>query len=257
MTETISLFDSLFATARRQATCEQIRLALATLRRLAGLPGLTSSQSERVNAMQGELLLKRRKYRSARRRLVAAARLTPTNPRYFYLLGLACRHDPEGDLDRASRYFARCLRLSPTHARCLGEAGLLAITMGDADRGLELLRRAVENEPDSAPAIVRLCRGLRQAGQPDEALRQTRLSQFRLPRCPALQRLSAELRLDRLRCRQECDASEQEDAGPVMLPFLRLITSDAPSPYRRDDAETVRGPHLMRMQQRRSWRKAP
>ena len=257
MTETISLFDSLFATARRQATCQQIRLALATLSRLAHLPSLTSSQSEQVNAMQGELLLKRRKYRSARRRLVAAARLSPTSARYFYLLGLACRHDPEGDLDRASRYFARCLRLAPTHARCLSESGLLAITMGESDRGIEMLRRAIELEPDSAPAIVRLCRGLRQAGQPDEALRQTRLSQFRHPRCPALQRLSAELRLDRLRCQQESDASEKEDPGPVMLPFFRVVASDIPAPYRRDDAEPVRGPHLMRMHQRRSWRKAP
>ena len=257
MTQTISLFDSLLATARRQAACKQTRLALATLRRLSSLPSLSSDQSEQVHAMCGQLLLERRKYRSARRHLIRAARLDRTSPRYFYLLGLACRHDPDGDLDRAARYFARCLRLAPTHGRCLGEAGLLAITRGDAERGLGLLRRAVELQPDNVPAIARLCRGLRRAGQPDEALRQVRLAQFRLPRCPALQRLSAELRLDRLRCRQESDAATQDDPGPVVLPFLRVADSGAETPVRRDDAEPIRGPHLMRMRQRQTWRKAP
>ena len=257
MTETISLFDSLFALAGRQATCQQLRLALATLHRLSNLPNLSSSQCEQVNAMQGELLLKRRKYRSARRRLVDAARLSPTSARYFYLLGMACRHDPDGDLDRAGRYFARCLRLAPTHGRCLGEAGLLAITIGDAERGLELLHRAVELQPDNAPAVARLCRGLRRAGQPDEALRQVRLAQFRQPRSASLQRLSAELRLDRLRCRQESDAATQDDPGPVLLPFLCVANSSDATPMRRDDAAPMRGPHLMRMQMRRTWRKAP
>jgi Tfp pilus assembly protein PilF len=257
MTETISLFDSLFASARRQAACKQIRLASNTLRRLAGLRGLSSAQTQQVHATLGELLLGRRKYRAARRHLVAAARLDRTSPRYFYLLGMACRHDPDGDLDRAGRYFSRCLRLAPTHGRCLGEAGLLAITQGDADHGLQLLRRAVELQPDNAPAIARLCRGLCRAGQPEEALRQVRLAQFRLPRCPTLQRLSAEMRIDRLRCRQECDAATQEDPGAVLLPFLRVVTSEGPTPFRHDDAEPIRGPHLMRMHLRRTWRKAP
>ena len=257
MTETISLFDSLLATARRQAACKQTRLALATLRRLSSLPSLSSDQSEQVHALCGQLLLERRKYRAARRHLVRAARLDRTSPRYFYLLGMACRHDPDGDLDRAGRYFARCLRLAPTHGRCLGEAGLLAITIGDAERGLELLHRAVELQPDNAPAVARLCRGLRRAGQPDEALRQVRLAQFRQPRSASLQRLSAELRLDRLRCRQESDAATQDDPGPVMLPFLCVADSSDAAPTRRDDAAPMRGPHLMRMQMRRTWRKAP
>ena len=257
MTETIRLFDSLFASARRQATCHQIRLAANTLRRLVSLPGLTSAQSEQAHAMLGELLLKRRKYRAARRHLVAAARLDRTSARYFFLLGMACRHDPDGDIDRAGRYFARCLHLAPTHGRCLGEAGLLAITQGDCDGGLQLLRRAVDFQPDDAPAIARLCRGLGRAGQPEEALRQVRLARFRLPRCPTLQRLSAELRIDRLRCRQECDAATQEDPGAVLLPFLRLVASEGPTPFRHDDAETIRGPHVMRMHLRRTWRKAP
>ena len=257
MTETISYFDSLFATARRQAVCQQIRLAIATLRRLAGLPSLSSHQTEQVHATLGKLLLERRKYRSARRHLVAAVRLDRTNARTFFLLGLACRYDPEGDLDRAGRYFARCLRLAPTHARCLGEAGLLAITLGDYDGGLQLLHRAIELQPDNSAAIARLCRGLCQAGQPEEALRQVRLARFRLPRCPTLQRLSVEMRLDRLRCRQECNASLEEVPAPVLLPFLRVVSSGGETPVRLDDAEPVRGPHLMRMHRRRSWRKAP
>jgi predicted Zn-dependent protease len=257
MTETIRLFDSLFASARRQATCQQIRLAINTLRRLVSLPGLSSAQSQQAHAMLGELLLARRKYRAARRHLVAAARLDRTSPRYFYLLGMACRHDPDGDLDRAGRYFARCLRLAPTHGRCLGESGLLAIARGDTEGGLQLLHRAVELQPDHAPAIARLCRGLSRAGQPEEALRQVRLARFRLPRCPTLQRLSAELRIDRLRCRQECDAAASEDPGAVLLPFLRVADSADPTPFRHDDAEPIRGPHLMRMHTRRTWRKAP
>jgi Flp pilus assembly protein TadD len=256
MNDTISLFDSLFATARRQAACQQSRLATNTLRRLVGLPGLTAAQSEQAHSALGELLLKRRKYRSARRHLVAAGRIDRTSPRTFYLLGMACRHDPAGDLDRAARYFARCLRLVPTHARCLGEAGLLAISQGDHDHGLDLLRRAVELQPDNGPAVARLCRGLSRSGQPEEALREVRIARFLLPRCPALLRLSAELRIDRLRCRQECDAATQEDGGAVLLPFLR-VASETPSPYRHDDAATIRGPHLMRMHARRTWRKAP
>ena len=257
MTETISLFDSLFATARRQAACHQVRLAADTLRQLVALPGLTAAQSEQAHATLGELLLKRRKYRSARRHLVAAGRIDRTNPRTFFLLGMACRHDPAGDLDRAGRYFARCLRLAPTHGRCLGESGMLAISQGDHDGGLALLRRAVELQPDHGPAVARLCRGLSRSGQPDEALREVRLARFRLPRCPTLQRLSAALRIDRLRCRQECDAATQDDAGPVLLPFLRIAASEAPSAYRHDDAEPICGPHLMRMHTRRTWRKAP
>lgn len=257
MNDTISVFDSLFATARRQAACQQTRLATNTLRRLVDLPGLTAAQSEQAHATLGELLLERRKYRAARRHLVAAGRIDRTSPRTFYLLGLALRHDPAGDLDRAGRYFARCLRLAPTHSRCLGEAGMLAISQGDHDGGLDLLRRAVELQPDDGPAIARLCRGLSRTGQPDEALREVRLARFRLPRCPILQRLSAAMRIDRLRSRQECDAATRPDAGPVLLPFLRVITSEVPSAYRRDDAAPIRGPHLMRMHARRTWRKAP
>jgi tetratricopeptide (TPR) repeat protein len=257
MTQTISLFDGLFAAARRQAACQQIRLALATLRRLSGLPGLSSTESEQVNALMGELLLRRRKYRQARIRLLAAARLGRTNPKYFYLLGMACRYDPDCDLERAARYFARCLRLAPTHGRCLGEAGLLAITQGDSERGLQLLQRAVELQPDNAQAIARLCRGLCRAGRPEEALHQLRLAQFRLPRCHKLRCLSVELRLDRLRCRQECDASLEEAPGPILLPFFGVVNSDGQTPVRLDDAQPIRGPHLMRMHRRRSWRKAP
>lgn len=259
MTGTVLFYDRLLARACRLQQAGQTRQAIDALRRLARFPELPATLAEEVAARLGELLLRRRHFRAARRQLHVALGFAPDSARYHFLLGLASHHDPEGDLDRAADHYARALELAPRQIRCLGEAGLLAITRGRTDEGLALLRRAVALAPTDPLPLGRLVEGLKRAGLPDEALAEVRAARFRAPRCPKLRGLASNLLSEQLRRRQETERVDDGDEdAPVVLPFLRVVSEDSPldRPIREDDPGALPGPHLVRIRPRAMRRPA-
>jgi Flp pilus assembly protein TadD len=260
MAETLNLFDELLLRARRLHAAGQWRKALdvlAQLRRFAVLPARVAEQGQ---ALQGEILLKKRRYRAARRHLRAALGYCPDSARYHFLLGLALHADPAGDRDRAARHYRRSLELAPTQTRCRGEAGLLAIERGQTDEGLALLREAVEQAPEDPAVIARLVKGLCQAGQPDEALTTVQMARFRFRRDPRLQQLWIDLQFSAVRREQEMTAlTDRERDEPTLLPFVPAADSGerGERKWRHDEAAALPGPYLVRMRSRMDRRRAP
>jgi Flp pilus assembly protein TadD len=258
MSTTINLVEQLLARARRFREVGQPFQAFDLLKRLPLLPDVPAQVAAAVRGQMGELLLRRRRYRQARRHLVEALRLDPGSARYHFLLGLAWQHDPEGDPDRAARHYGRSLRAHPRQPRCLGEAGLLDIQRGNTDRGLIRLRRAVELAPTNAMVVGRLVRGLIRAGLPDEATQAAHEALFQAPRCPKIRQVWIDLQLLRLRRQQERSAEQLGDDAPILLPFVKAFGEKVAEarPMREDGPAGLPGPHRC-LKMRRSRRRAP
>jgi tetratricopeptide (TPR) repeat protein len=258
MTATLNLFDHLLARARRHHLAGQRRPALDLLRKLTSFPDLPVALAAEAHALTGEILLRRRHYRRARRHLRQAARLRPAVARHHFLLGFAWHHDPEGDLARAERHYRRSLALQPRQPRCLGELGQLVLACGRADEGVALLGRAAEIAPADAAVVRRLADGLTQAGRPDEALEAARSGLFQAPRCPRMRQVWIDLQLARVRRRQQT-AAAAADTTAVILPFVRLVREMAEGrrPVREEDARPLAGPHFVRLRPREVRRRAP
>jgi tetratricopeptide (TPR) repeat protein len=258
MTITVSFVDQLLARARLAQEQGRTADALAHLTRLASFPELSPAVSEEVQVRLGVLHLRRRRFRRARRHLLAVLALNPDNPRYHRLLGLALAHDLHGDHGRAWRHYSRALDLAPGKARWRGEAGLLAVRLGRTEEGLALLQQAHEQAPEDAVVLGKRVQGLCLAGQLDEAERLVRLARFRAPRCGLVSRLWFDLRLADLRRQQESAAAEDSAAvEPVLLPFARAVGEQTASGARYDGAHALPGPHLVRIRARRVSRRAP
>jgi tetratricopeptide (TPR) repeat protein len=258
MAYTLNLVDELLSRAIRLHDAGQWREALCVLQRLLGFD-LSPAVAEQAHARLGEILLKRRRYRPARRHLRGALRLRPDCARYHFLLGLAWHADPCGDRERAARHYRRSLTLAPRQVRCRGEAGLLAIEQGQTGKGLALLRQAVEQAPGEAGAVGRLVKGLCLAGRREDALAVARTALFQAPRCLRLRRLWADLHLAGLRRQQDLDAAQQAaDEEPVLLPFVRLVGGPRKAAeLRHDEAAALPGPHLVRLRPRLHRRRVP
>jgi tetratricopeptide (TPR) repeat protein len=250
MQDTVSLFDALLSRVRRFHEVGCWREALALLRRLADFSGLPSDTAEETQALLGEILLKHRRYRPAQQHLQQALGHCPDAARYHFLLGLALHTDPQGDKELALRHYRRSLELAPNQVRCRGEAGLLAIELGQTDEGLALLRKACEVAPQDSGAIARLVKGLSLAGQPEEALAVVCKARFRAPRCVRLRRLWIELQLACIRRQQELTTAQKaSEEGPVLLPFVRPVQQADPRPVRspQDEVTTLPVPWLVRL----------
>lgn len=256
MPHTLCLYDELLARGRRLRQAGQPHLAAACCERLlalAGVPGLIAAQAHQII---GEIALKRRHYRRARRHLVAAVRLAPEGPRGHFLLGLSCSQDEAGDPRRAARHFRRALRLAPHLPRCRGELGLVLLRLGETDEGLAQLREAARQAPEDAAATGRLVRGLLRAGQFDEALVAVRAARFRAPRCERLHKLWVDLQLAALRRDRDAAAALAGPGEPVVLPFLRAY-AEPPAGVTRHAAHVLKGPRLVRLRRQARDRRAP
>jgi Flp pilus assembly protein TadD len=252
---TLSFFEQQLQRARHCQQTGRSADALVHLQRLASFGDLPPAVAEEVQARLGELHLKRRRFRRARRHLLAALAFAPDNPRYHHLLGLALAHDTHGDLNRAWRHYRRALELAPGKARWRGEAGLLALRLGRTDDGLALLRRAHEQAPEDTAVLAKLVKGLCLAGLPDEAERLVRLARFRSPRCGALAQMWFALRLAGVRRQQETAAAARRgEDEPVLLPFIAV---EVAAGMRYDGAHALPGPHRIRLRARRGCRRTP
>src|SRR5262249_9452941 len=113
------------------------------------------------------------------------------------------------------------------NTRCRADYGLLAVRMGRTEEGLARLRQAAMQNPDDPGVVGKLAKGLRLAGQGEEARRELRAALFRNPRVPRFHQLWAEYQLDTRRRREAARAERAggEGEGPVLLPFVRVEPS--------------------------------
>jgi Tfp pilus assembly protein PilF len=254
MSITLNFVEHLLAMGRKFQELGRTQDALRVLTRLTGFRELPGEVAEEAQVRLAEIQIKRRKYQRARRHLTAALLHKPTEARYHHLMGLAILAEGRGDLKRADEHFRRSLDLDATQVKCLVDAGLLAIRLGQTDQGLAWLRDAAERASDDSMVVGKLVKGLRQAGKSDEARGVLRAAMFRNQRSPRFRRLWQDFQFQQLRQNQERRRLDREGLAergdePVLLPFMRLVTEevvseDLPENTRQDGPATVSGPHL-------------
>jgi tetratricopeptide (TPR) repeat protein len=243
MSTTLNLVDRLLARARRLRSLGRTHDALSLFERLAAFGELPGPVAEETQVHLAELHLRRRHFRPARRHLTAALQHSPDSARYHHLMARAAAGGPDADLGRAAEHYRRSLDIAPDQPRCLCAYGQLALQLGRREEGLACLRRAAELAPDDAETVRRVAAGLRRANRADEARALLLAARFRNPRDPRFRRLWDEAQFQDLRKEQELarlGETGKDDAGPILLPFLRLteapasgrkvVRQDAPAP---------------------------
>lgn len=260
MTVALHFFTETLSRARRYLRAGESRLALDLLRRFTAYPDAPTALLVRAHRWMGMVWLRRRQFRRARRQFCLALKHRPHSARLHYLVACTWHRDSAMNSEQAAAHYEESLRLRPHHPRCLAAYGQLALDCGQVDLGLERLRTAVDLAPDDDSISERFVRALMHTGFPDEATRTTREARFRRPRSVPLQQLWCDLQFQRLRRDKELAALDaSRDESPVLLPFVRVLQQldDNERIIREDEAETLPGPHLVRLSVRRMRRRAP
>jgi Tfp pilus assembly protein PilF len=249
MMATLNLVDRVLAMGRRYQEVGRHRDAVAVLTRLSHFRYLPAEAAEEAQARLAEIQLKRRKFKCARRHLTAALRYQPDSPRYHYLLATALQSEDGGDLNRAGEHYRRALELDPGHVKCRADYGLSLLRLGQTDEGLTRLREAAERAPEDVEVLGKLIKGLRLAGQSEEARSVLQVALFRNARSPRFRKLWNEFRFQQARRRCENERKNESEGGedgeqPILLPFIRVETggpaaSGCPTILRRDRADAV------------------
>ena len=114
-----------------------------------------------VRAYLAEQFMSRKDYRAAATQLLSALKHAPDNIRLLNNLGrsLNALGDP-----KAVDYAARAYAQAPTNAEVADTYGRVLVAQGDAARGVEVLRQAVDLAPGDADKRMRLARALLNAG---------------------------------------------------------------------------------------------
>lgn len=169
MSISINLVEHLLSLGRKFQEMGRTSDAIQTLYRLSRFKELPGEVAEEIQYRLGQMHLDARRFKRARRHLLAAIRHQPDFAEYHYLFARALRADDQGNLDRAARFYRRALQMDPDNVPCLVECGLLSIQLGKTADGLKRLRRAVELAPHDPDVASQAATGFRQAGRADEA----------------------------------------------------------------------------------------
>lgn len=240
MMPTVNLIEGALALGRRYQEVGRHRDAVAVLSRLSRFRYLPAEAAEETQARLGEIYLKRRKYKQARRHLTAALRHQPDNVRYHYLLATALCAEEGADLARAGEHYRRALELDPNHVKCQADYGRLLLRLDQTEEGLACLREAATKAPEDIEVLGKLVKGLRLSGRNEEARSVLKLAVFRNAKSPQFLKLWNEFRFHRARRRRQSERMQQaeneaEGEPPVLLPFVRV----ADEPSQTDNCPTI------------------
>jgi Tfp pilus assembly protein PilF len=225
MSITINLVEHLLSLGRKFQEMGRTADALQTLYRLSRFKELPSAVAEEIQYRLGQMHLNARRFKRARRHLLAAIRHQPDFAEYHFLFARALRADDQGDLDRAARFYRRALQMDPDNASCLVEYGLLAIQLGRTDDGLKRLRKAVDLAPNDPDVISQAATGFRQAGQADEARKVLQRGMFLNCQDGRFRKAWEGFKAEELLERQEFNRLQKErltlaPEGPTLLKFV-------------------------------------
>jgi Tfp pilus assembly protein PilF len=257
MSMTLSLIDRLLLLAKNCQKAHQHSTALGYLTRLAALPDLPADLAEEVQVRLGEMNLRQRRFRRARRHLAIALLYRPESARYHNLMAESLARGATADPVRAIGHFRRSLELDAEQPRCRADLGRLLVRQGQPAEGLAELHQAAEQAPADPGIIKGLIWGLCRNRQPREAMAALRAARFHNPRDERFRQLYNEFRFRRLRARQRSQQRSESiwnnGDGAVLLPF---VPPEVPSSgnVRHDESHALPGPHHRR-RARRSDRK--
>ena len=124
--------------------------------------------SWRVHRALGEIAAESKQYESAAGEYQKAIEKQPNDADLYEALGEAYLHlsRPED----ATRAYETELKLNPRNGIALYNLGRLQVLSGDSQRGVALLRQAMDAHAQAAPTDYYLGMGLAQTGHPDEAV---------------------------------------------------------------------------------------
>jgi Flp pilus assembly protein TadD len=252
----LNLLGSVVTQARHLQEIGRTHDALSLLRRYAIQPELPASVAGEAHHLMGELCLNLQQHRQARKHLTAALRLRPDDAAAHHMMANAIDRDPQVDAQAASRFYHRALDLAPNDVALLADAGLFHVDMGRSEKGLNLLRRAIEIDPDDLDVLQSLLVALGELDRFDEARRELNRARFRHGRDPRYLKLVSDLEFHESRRRQRNRKSADELQKPAggVLPFLRIVSDDEPKKpakrFSRLDQTSASRPHLARSARR-------
>lgn len=111
-----------------------------------------------------------------------------------------------GRLDEAGRMYAEILQENPWHADSLNLLGVVWHQKGEAERAVELIRRAIQLTPNQPHFFVNLASALRALGRHGEAIDAARIALDRRPRLAEAQ-LALALSLQATGQKEEAEAT--------------------------------------------------
>jgi len=244
----LNLLESVITRARHLQDLGRTNDALLLLCRHASQPNLPALVAAETHHLIGELCLNLQHHRKARKHLSTAIRLLPTDAAAHHLMAQAIDRDPEVDAQMASRHYRRALDLNPNDPKLLSDAGLFQVEMGRSEKGLTLLRHAVEIAPDDFEVLQSLLTALAELNRFDEARSELNKARFRLGRNLRFLQLDSDLEFEESRRRQREAKTKPLPAKTAVLPFLRVTTDDGASKpatrFRRQDEGSTSRPHL-------------
>jgi Tfp pilus assembly protein PilF len=255
MSRTLNLLDRLLERGRHLQSLGRTYDARHIFSRLSGFKQLSAEVAEEMAVRLAEIALAERKYRMARRHLAAAIARQPDNARYHFLMATALDLDEDGDIARAYEHYRRSLDLEPQQARCLSDFGLVAMTLGKPEEGLNALRKAADLAADDPEIVAKLVEGLCEAEQTGEARAVLRAARFRNPRDLRFTKLWHDFQFQQLCESQEAERESRRTYDPgalrMILPFVRPApghtgNSTGRKKFRRDGASSPRPPHWHR-----------
>lgn len=231
MTPTLNMADRLLALGTHYREVGRPQEAHEIFARLLDFRILPPEVACHAQLALAEIALKRRKFKKARRHLVAVLTHEETDAHANYLMAVACLEEEQGNHRRAAHFFAKSLEADPTDVKCRGEYGLVLLQLGRTDEGLKHLARATDEAPDDLDALARRLRGLRQAGKLDEARTLLRKARFHFRRSGAFEKLASDFQFQIARQEQEFARLQAEGMTdgetPVLLPFVRHEAHDS------------------------------
>jgi tetratricopeptide (TPR) repeat protein len=250
----LNMLEAVITRARHLQDLGQTQSALSLLRRHASQPELPKSAAAEAHHLMGKLCLNLQQHRQARKHLTAAIRLRPNDAAANHLMAHAIDQDPEMDAQSAARYYRRAVELNPNDSKLLADTGLFHVEMGRLEKGLALLRQAVELAPDDLDVLQSLLAALGELDRFDEAWNELNKARFRHFRDPHFLKLVSDLEFAESRHRQRDSKPVSKPASAAVVPFLRVITDDGTSTpatrFRRRDEGSASRPHLGRSARR-------
>jgi len=244
MSMTLNLVERLACQGRKYQELGLEHEAARCWTRLGGLAGVSAELAREAQTSLGEIHLQRGRYRRARRHLTAALTQQPGSAHHHYLLAAAIEGDAKGDRHQALTHYRRAIELEPEEPEYLCAFGLLALDIGDdEEEGASALCRALQLAPDDVEIIEQVVEGIGQTNQ-EEARRILRAAMFRHPRDRHLRKLWSDFHFRCLHIAQNRGRhAYPEQAGPVLLPFVRPVAPETPN-VRRDAPSRPARPHF-------------
>jgi tetratricopeptide (TPR) repeat protein len=247
MSRTLNLVDRLLAQGRKLQRLGAIQAALRLFGRLTAIHNLPPRIACRVQQHLALIHLRRRHYAKARRHLAALLVHEPDNAAHHYHMARAAAADRRCAPGRALEHCRQAASLAPRNVSYLSTLGILAIRQGRED-GLDVLRRAAALAPHNPRVLERLARGLCLLGRAEEARAALLAALFRNGKDVRFRRLWDAFQFEQLHHRQARARQRKkgDEAGPVVLPFVRLVSQGAADDVRVDGPTVLPGPHRPR-----------